>query len=101
MDSQVPDSQCSKLSSHHPPLIAYHPVSLTIRAHRLDDNLSLTHFSFHPRPEAAPFSPSSPLSRHSCNFHARFLFHLSAQKSLPPRGRLGFMLQQNRHTTAT
>src|SRR6267154_3136215 len=85
MDSQAPDSQCSKLSSHHHPLMAYRPmVSSATRTHRLEENFLLTpHLSF-PRPEARTFSPSSHFSRHSRDFHAEFPFHLLARKSHPP-----------------
>lgn len=88
MDSQAPDSQCSKLCSHHPPLIPYRPmVSSATRTHRLVENCSSTpHLFFFPSPETRTFSPSSPLSRHRCGFRAEFPFHLPARRSLLPTG---------------
>jgi len=85
MDAQKPDSQCSKISSHHPPLMAYRPmVSSATRTHRLEKNISSTpHLSFFPRPEARIFSQTYPCrtdSCRSCDFHAEFPFH-------PPAGR--------------
>ena len=43
MDSQAPDSQRSKLSSHHHPLTVYRPmVPSATRTHRLEENFSST-----------------------------------------------------------